>query len=84
MCLATLIDVRRCEVGLGSLPFNSPDFSPIEQSFAALKGLMRKHSSELITFKKAGQDIMDSMSEAVRKFQEGKSEGAYFKACGDT
>ena len=62
------------------LPPYSPDFNPIEETFAALKGWMRRNQKLALAFE--DDDYNGFIELAVESFMRGQNAKGYFRSCG--
>jgi transposase len=65
-------------VVLEFLPFYSPDFNLIEESFLALKAWVRRNRQ----LEEGFEDFGDFLELAVKDFMEGKNAHGYFRLAG--
>ena len=74
--------VEMCDrkgIHLVYLPPYSPDFNPIEQSFAQMKAWMRKNTKTADLY---ASDFEGFIRLALRKVFQGKDARGHYKACG--
>jgi len=64
-------------VELAFLPPYSPDYNPIEQSFATLKQWMQRHGDLVEEYK---DDFEGFIRLAVEEYNSGKHPGAHFRS----
>lgn len=71
--LQQAVQAAGCEVLF--LPTYSPDFNPIEQAFAKIKGLLRR------TQARTTEALMDAIAHAIEHVTAGDAAG-FFRGCG--